>query len=217
MPKSECPRCGFPGDGRCAKCGVWHSTKARRTPKVRKLAIRPLPKVTLPSQTKPEFTFKSLMASVAMIDDELPQNFAGDEAIMTEDEKLERYGPVVAEVASSRDPSKKYQVRCSMLCGVPVYFCQCPGWAYRKSCKHVDACKRNGVTSPKAKEDPLVEAIEGAFSANGVELVGYFGIGWWMSKRAKVADYIRNTLDLAEPVEEVPPTERPIRVITLRE
>ena len=61
---------------------------------------------------------------------------------MTEDEKKEKYGPVVARFESASSPGTLYEVRQRK---DGNYTCNCRGWATRKHCKHceeVDAKQR---------------------------------------------------------------------------
>jgi hypothetical protein len=60
---------------------------------------------------------------------------------MTEDEKVNRYGPIVALV-ESRSENKTYEVRHRD----GSFACQCRGWQFRKKCHHVDSL--NGWTPP---------------------------------------------------------------------
>ena len=57
-----------------------------------------------------------------------------DSAIMTESDKFKKYGPIVKVFKSSSNPNKSYEVR--QLKGQDPT-CNCPGWANRKTCKHV--------------------------------------------------------------------------------
>jgi len=54
---------------------------------------------------------------------------------MTEAEKADRYGPVVAVNESSSRPGKFYEVRRNPKTGELT--CNCRGWAMRKTCCHV--------------------------------------------------------------------------------
>ena len=66
--------------------------------------------------------------SDGLIDDE------ADSALMTESDKFKKYGPIVKVFKSSSNPNKSYEVR--QLKGQDPT-CNCPGWANRKTCKHV--------------------------------------------------------------------------------
>jgi len=57
-----------------------------------------------------------------------------DSALMTETDKFKKYGPIVKTFKSSSNPNKTYEVR--RLKGQDPT-CNCPGWANRKTCKHV--------------------------------------------------------------------------------
>lgn len=62
-----------------------------------------------------------------------------DSALMSEADKLKKYGAVVKTFKSSSNPNKTYEVR--RLKGEEPT-CNCPGWANRKTCKHVEEVKR---------------------------------------------------------------------------
>lgn len=57
------------------------------------------------------------------------------------DVMLERYGPIVCRMNSSSDPDKIYEIR--LLNG--SYSCQCRGYAFRKTCKHVVEARSRGI------------------------------------------------------------------------
>lgn len=57
---------------------------------------------------------------------------------MTNEEKDRKYGPVVERFESSSKAGKFYEVRQSPEGG---FTCNCPGWANRKTCKHVKAVR----------------------------------------------------------------------------
>jgi hypothetical protein len=76
---------------------------------------------------------------------------------MTEQEKLFKYGPVVAIVQSGSQPDKKYEVRHHS--GTNTYSCQCKGWAIRKVCTHTRVT--SGDTTIKIKA-PTVGVVRPA-------------------------------------------------------
>ncbi len=66
---------------------------------------------------------------------------------MTEADKIQKYGPIVAKVNSNSDPDKIWDVR--MRGG--VYNCGCKGWIFSKesprSCRHTRAAQGKGPIS----------------------------------------------------------------------
>lgn len=69
----------------------------------------------------------------AAYEGEVPEDEA-DSALMTEADKFKKYGPIVKVFKSSSNPNKSYEVR--QLKGQDPT-CNCPGWANRKTCKHI--------------------------------------------------------------------------------
>ena len=63
---------------------------------------------------------------------------------MTEAQKTARWGPVIGEYASKRDPDKIYAVR--SLSG--NLSCNCMEWATTKTCPHVQAAQQNLAALP---------------------------------------------------------------------
>ena len=59
---------------------------------------------------------------------------------MTEDKKLEKYGPVVGTFRSKSNPDEVYEVRQK---DNQEPTCNCPGWARsgRRECRHTKALK----------------------------------------------------------------------------
>ena len=133
---------------------------------------------------------------------------AMEEAIMTDEQVLAKYGPVVSEFESSRS-TKKYQVR--YLDG--NYSCNCPGFIYNKECRRAKECQENGLTGePK---DPLVEAVVAVF-----EELDYWGTGTIRRPKAKeFAQLLRQRLgdSLPGPVSQEPEMPRVTRMITLED
>ena len=92
----------------------------------------------------------------------------------------DRYGPVVAVISSKSQPDKQYEVRRHMTDG--TYSCQCHGYRFRRTCKHVEHCIRHGITSAAAsvtvranlrptKHGEMTRAealVHGALNAGGV-------------------------------------------------
>src|SRR5271157_647886 len=68
---------------------------------------------------------------------------------MTENQKTEKYGPVIARMNSTRDTSKVYEVR--LLNG--HYSCTCKGWIFNKKCRHTIYAEENGLCDAASKAD----------------------------------------------------------------
>ena len=98
---------------------------------------------------------------------------------MTESDKLKKYGPVVKTFPSSSNPNKTYEVR-KQKGEEPT--CNCPGWANRRTCKHLDAIKHMPpavaqVTAPSPKDavadllnryfEKRAEAVAASLQKNG--------------------------------------------------
>lgn len=116
---------------------------------------------------------------------------------MTELQVENLFGPVVAEVASSSNPKKSYQVR--MKNG--AWSCACAGWKFRRTCRHIDYCKENGIATPE-KRDPLVDAIKDAFDLYMGPLLNFGKAGMiWKQARFDIAAMIREKCSL-EPLED---------------
>ena len=60
------------------------------------------------------------------------------DALMTEPDKLKKYGPVINTFKSKSNPNKTYEVR-KQKGEDPT--CNCPAWANRRTCRHVDEVK----------------------------------------------------------------------------
>lgn len=108
---------------------------------------------------------------------------------MTEQQILDRWGPVVAEVRSRSEPDKPaYKVRLHQ----GALNCNCMGWRIRKTCRHCDETARQlgplvAVSAPKKtktavlpkelqqrpseRTDPLVKTI--------LEVFDRFGLSSW--------------------------------------
>lgn len=122
---------------------------------------------------------------------------------MTPGDLDNKYGPVVAEVASSSDPRRSYQVRCK---DGGVFSCTCAGFKFRRTCRHIDYCKEKNIRVAEVV-DPLVKAIESAFTKFlAMHPRDRYGRQWLECKN-QIADYIRNECSLA-PVEDTK-AERP--------
>jgi hypothetical protein len=119
---------------------------------------------------------------------------------MTETEKLKEYGPIVASFQSLTTSGVNYDVR--YLGG--VYSCNCNGWKFRRKCRHMEECARDGITGQKP--DPLIKAIEDVFD----EVCGLKVSEWvaWKPNKAKVAAAIRSKLNLEEPFSDT--VEQPV-------
>ena len=77
---------------------------------------------------------------------------------MTEAQKTDQYGPVVARLESASKPGKEYEVRFKD----EAWSCQCSSWRFRKTCRHVEYCRDMGITSPDledALEATLLKAL----------------------------------------------------------
>ena len=134
---------------------------------------------------------------------------------MSDEELLSKYGPVILVFDSTRIKDKKYEVRFGGMNG--GYSCACPGWAYRRECKHVVECERRKVTRPPEPEDKLVEAVYDALKDMGY----YYRDGDIIGRRGdakKLAGYIRKRLGsgLLEP-QEPQPRPRTTRMIILED
>ena len=69
--------------------------------------------------------------------------------VMTEPQKVDKYGPIVARFNSTRDEKTIYEVRFRD----GKYHCQCKGWIFHKECRHTRHCERNGTEEPASKVD----------------------------------------------------------------
>ena len=87
-----------------------------------------------------------------------------DSALMTESDKFKKYGPVVKTFKSSSNPNKSYEVR--QLKGQDPT-CNCPGWANRKTCKHVIEVGKHPIAAgvKEAIEDLMSNYNEGQVEA----------------------------------------------------
>jgi len=87
-----------------------------------------------------------------------------DSALMTESDKFKKYGPVVKTFKSSSNPNKSYEVR--QLKGQDPT-CNCPGWANRKTCKHVIEVGKHPIAAgvKEAIEDLMSNYNEGQIEA----------------------------------------------------
>jgi hypothetical protein len=108
---------------------------------------------------------KSLVSKYTIVASE--DGLLGDEAdsaLMTEDEKLKKYGPLVKTFKSSSNPNKTYEVR--QLKGQEPS-CNCKGWANRKTCKHViEVGKKSpaaAATRPLRSEDAVADLLSRYF------------------------------------------------------
>ena len=96
-------------------------------------------------------------------EDEVEEDEA-DSALMTESDKFKKYGPVVKTFKSSSNPNKSYEVR--QLKGQDPT-CNCPGWANRKTCKHVLEVGKHPIAAGAKEviEDLLSNYNEGQVEA----------------------------------------------------
>lgn len=66
---------------------------------------------------------------------------------MTEQQTLERWGPIVARINSLRTPGNIYDIRYHL--GRQEYSCNCPGWRFSrerpKQCRHTRYCFENRI------------------------------------------------------------------------
>ena len=85
-----------------------------------------------------------------------------ESALMTESDKFKKFGPVVKVFKSSSNPNKSYEVR-KLKGEEPT--CNCPGWANRRKCKHVDEVKRLKIAASDNK------SIKEILEAEGLELI----------------------------------------------
>jgi hypothetical protein len=118
---------------------------------------------------------------------------------MTESEKLTKYGPVVATFESLTNTNTKYEVRYR-----ETYSCNCKGWQYRKSCRHIQKCAADGIKGEQ-REDPLIKAIEETFSecgSIGFDAVRVNNNQWWQNNKTKIAKLIREKVNIADYQEE---------------
>lgn len=124
---------------------------------------------------------------------------------MTEAVKLNKYGPVVAEVVSQRS-GETYQVRKHLLTN--ALSCQCAGWRFSKSdprsCKHTRAYRMNGSSAEinipssldlptRSTPRPAVQPMPAAFEA--IDRVCRAELSVWLS--SKRIDELRAALKLA--------------------
>jgi len=72
-----------------------------------------------------------------------------DSALMTESDKFKKFGPIVKVFKSKSNPNKSYEVR--RLKGKDPT-CNCPGWANRRKCKHIDDVIKNKIAATAAIE-----------------------------------------------------------------
>jgi hypothetical protein len=79
----------------------------------------------------------------------MPQEKESDSALMTESDKLRKFGPLVKTFKSSSNPNKTYEVR--QLKGQDPT-CNCPGWANRRTCKHIEEVKRKTPAAAAVKD-----------------------------------------------------------------
>lgn len=81
---------------------------------------------------------------------------------MTDIDKDQRYGLVIARCRSTRYPAKIYEIRKKG----SAYSCNCRGWAIRKDCKHTLAASktegRNGVVGIRATGEVSLMSREDA-------------------------------------------------------
>lgn len=61
---------------------------------------------------------------------------------MTATQVESRWGPIVSQYNSTRTPEIVYDVRYKG----GKYSCNCPGWRFRKSCRHVRHAQENNIT-----------------------------------------------------------------------
>ena len=73
---------------------------------------------------------------------------------MSEEKKIQLYGPVVGIYESSKKNGKYYNVRRK---DANSYSCQCLGWIHNRRCKHCDAARsgdygmmERGKSAPKS-------------------------------------------------------------------
>lgn len=109
---------------------------------------------------------------------------------MTEQQKQAMYGPVIAQITSSSNPSKSYLVRIGGT--FQDYSCQCMGFRFNRTCKHIEWCKKEGIG---ADNDDLTSIINKAF----LEVDTIYGVpqivaSWWVQNRIKLATAVRNKL-----------------------
>ena len=133
---------------------------------------------------------------------------------MTDTQILERWGPVVADFESRSKPGIRHRVRFK-----ERYSCTCPGWKFRKDCRHTKHCTDNNLTPGNAVqltptwEDPLVFTIKAALIAEGIAMSQK-----WRSFCEGLAAKIRADVGMARPKPKVVEgVQAPIRMIVLED
>lgn len=109
---------------------------------------------------------------------------------MTEADKIERYGPVVARVNSSRDLKKVYEVRFRD----GRYSCNCKGWIFSKDCRHTKHCQAERITTEALEQASL--AVEYRIVDT---MVGEAGIRVGEKARKKMAEVLAGYLIASMP------------------
>lgn len=110
-------------------------------------------------------------------------NIPGAFANMTEQQIIDKYGPVVATVSSKSSPGKSYQVR--LLDG--AWSCGCAGWKFRRECRHIQYCVANGITN---EDTSIIDEAVGKL--HGILKIDRFA-DLLLAKQREIAKQILNT------------------------
>ena len=88
-------------------------------------------------------------------------------AMMTEAERVQRYGELVARYRSTKNRSVYYEVRRKS----DSLTCSCPGWRFRRSCRHITRTEA-GLADDRQADERVDRTMALARALNSVRLMG---------------------------------------------